>query len=128
MVNICPVCGFLMRYPARDWNICPSCGTEFGYDDAGRTHAELRHAWIDRGMQWWSPVESPPDGWNALEQLNNVVVFRQQIYIVPLSYNNNTNTGIPAISATWIRRTSNRERLTPPPAEKMHLDLTGLLR
>lgn len=74
MVNICPVCGFLMRYPARDWNICPSCGTEFGYDDAGRTHQQLRGIWISRGMPWWSPVEAPPIGWSAMEQLKRVLL------------------------------------------------------
>lgn len=51
--NICPVCGYLGCL-IEDWHICPCCGTEFGYDDAGRTHAELRRRWIDGGMKWWS--------------------------------------------------------------------------
>src|ERR1700683_5626964 len=79
-MNICPVCGFLMRYPARDWHICPSCGTEFGYEDIGRSYEELRLAWFQRGAHWWSPAEREPVGWNPLEQLNNLSVYQPQVY------------------------------------------------
>jgi hypothetical protein len=92
-MNICPVCGFRMRYPARDWHICPCCGTEFGYEDVGRTYEQLRVAWFERGAHWWSPVEPPPVGWNPIEQLNNLAVYQPQVYhtgVVP-SYNNSTN-------------------------------------
>ena len=41
----CPVCAYtLMPYPADEGNICPCCGTEFGYDDL---LAEL-----DRRARW----------------------------------------------------------------------------
>ncbi len=65
----CPVCGYYMEDPPRDYNICPSCGTEFGYHDAGRTHEELRNIWIKSGAEWWSPVDRKPERWNAYIQL-----------------------------------------------------------
>jgi len=74
MVNICPVCGYQMRLPPIDFHICPSCGTEFGYDDAGRTHADLRSQWLDGGAQWWSTDTPPPANWNPYVQLENLIV------------------------------------------------------
>lgn len=67
--NICPVCGYQLPWPPEDFHICPSCGTEFGYDDAGRTHAELRAQWIERGAHWWSRSTPAPVGWDPLVQL-----------------------------------------------------------
>jgi ribosomal protein L37AE/L43A len=67
---MCPVCG----YPEMDgapasWNICPCCGVEFEYHDAGRTHEELRAEWIATGMNWWSTARLAPEGWNPETQL-----------------------------------------------------------
>lgn len=73
MVNICPVCGYGMKSPAADYHICPCCGTEFGYDDAGRDHAELRANWLRSGAKWWSPLDSPPAGWDPYRQVNQVI-------------------------------------------------------
>ena len=67
--NTCPVCGYRMEFPPEDYNICPCCGTEFGYDDAGTTHKNLRAKWTSLGMRWWSPNTVPPNAWNALAQL-----------------------------------------------------------
>ncbi len=69
---LCPVCGFHLRYPPADFNICPSCGTEFGYSDSGRTYEELRQNWLWHGARWASTVEKPPRNWDALLQLNNL--------------------------------------------------------
>jgi hypothetical protein len=64
----CPVCGFdEMKYPAKDYHICPCCGTEFGNDDAEFTHAELRNLWIGNGGRWFFGVA--PDGWDPNLQL-----------------------------------------------------------
>lgn len=52
-----------------DFNICPSCGAEFGYSDAGRTFDDLRAEWIDMGMPWHSKYEKPPRNWNPQLQL-----------------------------------------------------------
>ncbi len=74
MVNICPVCGYHMQWPPIDYHICPSCGTEFGYDDAGRSHADLRSQWLEEGARWWSTHTPPPTNWNPYVQLDNLVV------------------------------------------------------
>lgn len=73
MVNICPVCGYLLKWPPADFHICPSCGTEFGYDDAGRTHSELRAMWLRSGAEWWSPTTQRPEHWDAYLQLDNLI-------------------------------------------------------
>lgn len=82
MHHICPVCGYPELYepawadghPSED--ICPSCGTQFGYDDARGVdvesrrivHAELRARWVASGSKWWSP-EPEPANWNPKRQL-----------------------------------------------------------
>jgi hypothetical protein len=69
-MNTCPVCGYdKLKYPARDYTICPSCGTEFGYHDTSRTFEELRISWMARGMQWHSLVVSRPLNWKPVAQL-----------------------------------------------------------
>jgi hypothetical protein len=63
---MCPVCFFPeMSEPPTDFAICPSCGTEFGYSDAGRTWDELRDGWIERGKRWHSRVIPQPSGWKG---------------------------------------------------------------
>lgn len=78
---VCPVCGYAnLEEPAYahglpSYEICPSCGTEFGYDDAhaaaSRTDvfATLRQQWVDRGLPWSSAATDPPAQWNPAEQL-----------------------------------------------------------
>ncbi len=83
---LCPVCGYpeLVDPP---WDndsgsdeICPSCGTHFGYHDAaggdaGRreeVYRRLREAWRSAGYPWFAPDEPPPAGWNPEEQLETV--------------------------------------------------------
>jgi hypothetical protein len=70
----CLVCGFPeLEEPPYDetgtatFEICPCCGIEFGYQDAKRSHAELREEWIKAGMKWW--YQDPPPGWDAKAQL-----------------------------------------------------------
>jgi len=65
----CPICGYLMNAAARDFNICPCCGTEFGYDDRRRSHVELRNRWISNGARWFSRATAPPVRWSAWAQL-----------------------------------------------------------
>lgn len=46
----CPVCGYGgLTEPPSDFTICP---TEFGYDDATRSHEELREEWVRNGSRW----------------------------------------------------------------------------
>jgi hypothetical protein len=81
MANICPVCGYSLERPPSDYRICPSCGTEFGYDDAGRDYTELRAAWLRAGARWWSPSRPAPVGWDPYKQLN--VLFEKEPVISP---------------------------------------------
>ena len=74
--SFCPVCGYPdLTEPAYDqhgcasFDICPSCGTEFGYDDAGRTHADLRERWVNTGAKWSSSTAKPPAGWDPVAQI-----------------------------------------------------------
>ena len=77
MTQTCPVCGYLeLRDPP--WSnglpsdeICPQCGTHFGYDDAvglrdpaalGARHRQLRDAWVREGSRWWSTSTPEPPG------------------------------------------------------------------
>ena len=76
MGNTCPVCGFAkLAEPAYDkvgcasFEICPSCGTEFGYHDATKSHADLRKLWLAAGVPWSSQVIASPPNWDAMEQL-----------------------------------------------------------
>ncbi|PWE39732.1 hypothetical protein C9I49_25505 [Pseudomonas prosekii] len=75
---VCPVC----RYPDLDepaydsfgcasYNICPCCGTEFGYDDSTTAHSDLRGKWVSEGMQWWSKHQLKPNDWDPVRQLKN---------------------------------------------------------
>ena len=70
--NMCPVCGYGMQEPPSDFNICPSCGTEFGNHDRNATIEELRQSWIRTGMKWWSTYDAEPENWNPERQLMGV--------------------------------------------------------
>lgn len=59
-----------MTEPVAEGNICPCCGTEFGYDDdLGVTYEQLRRLWIEQGMPWFSRATTQPVGWDPLTQL-----------------------------------------------------------
>jgi hypothetical protein len=121
MVNICPVCGFRLMYPATDHRICPCCGTEFGYDDAGRSHEELREVWVENGARWWSPVDPTPPGWNPREQLTNLEMLTGQqasagMYFTFAAYGNNNSTGVPASTLPFYWQPRKRKRMSVHPA------------
>ena len=71
----CPVCGYnKLEEPPEEHAICPSCGTQFGYNDEGPLskdlmHAELRRDWIAHQAQWSSTVIHKPVGWSGWTQL-----------------------------------------------------------
>jgi hypothetical protein len=75
---ICPVCGYsgLIEPPYSNqepsFEICPSCGTEFGLDDDDRSFDQLRDAWIASGSKWWSSHQAPPQGWDSAKQLSKL--------------------------------------------------------
>lgn len=89
----CPVCGNSLEFKAWEFGegsqeICPCCGTQFGYTDAHFGHnilpiwREIRQKWIKNGMKWgWSmklnrAVESVsyprPSNWDPIQQLKNI--------------------------------------------------------
>lgn len=78
-IYLCPVCEYdkldeppydSFGYPT--YNMCPCCGTEFGYDDVTKKHSELRNAWIGNGMRWWSKNAQPPNNWDPEIQVGSV--------------------------------------------------------
>jgi len=70
MAYTCPVCGFSdLPEPPANFSICPSCGTEFGYDDAKTSYAHLRQEWIIAGAPWFSRARRPSQQWNPWLQL-----------------------------------------------------------
>ena len=83
----CPVCGFPLKYPPEDFNICPSCGVEFGYETAGRSFYELRQEWVDSGAHWASRVHDKPRNWNPWIQLEtaHLSYFRPEFHNHPSS-------------------------------------------
>ncbi|MGH9150346.1 MAG: hypothetical protein ACRD0F_08400 [Acidimicrobiales bacterium] len=60
--------------------VCPSCGIQFGYDDAAASgpverrdaYERWREAWIRGGMQWFSPSRRPPARWDPHAQLRRL--------------------------------------------------------
>jgi len=82
----CPVCGYTLWFsPWVDENpsdeICPSCGIQFGYDDAQQgedfsqrsaIYMRWRNKWIQDGMPWFSQSMGKPDNWNPNEQLKRI--------------------------------------------------------
>ena len=78
MSHTCPVCHYPeLREPPRStkggasFEICPSCGFQFGVDDDDRgiTHAQWRSKWIESGMKWSSFGTAKPAKWNPELQL-----------------------------------------------------------
>jgi hypothetical protein len=96
----CPVCAFPGLEEPGDADresseICPCCGTRFGYDDEPlacgedlapelpgshrranpayrrAAHLALRRRWIERGMRWWSASRPAPAGWGPRAQLGD---------------------------------------------------------
>ena len=77
--NTCPVCGYEMEAPPKDYRICPSCGTEFGVNDVNASIAELRESWMSTGPAWWSTVDARPDNWDPIDQLEKAgIAVRRQ--------------------------------------------------
>ncbi len=71
--NICPVCGYdgFEETPTLG-DICPSCGTEYGFNDERVSHKTLRQRWEKQGCKWWSHRRYPSSDWNAEIQLANL--------------------------------------------------------
>jgi hypothetical protein len=77
----CPVCGYpkLKELPRSltaggSYEICPSCGFQFGVsdDDLGFTYERWRENWRKGGMKW-SSHQKRPRSWNPEAQLATIV-------------------------------------------------------
>ena len=69
-----------MPDPPEDFNICPSCGTEFGYTDAGVAFEQVRAKWLSCGAPWFSTYIQPPAQWNPIQQLLDAgLAFRYSV-------------------------------------------------
>ncbi len=71
-MHTCPVCGYpkLSEAPKApsgggSYEICPSCGFQFGVDDddRGLSYAQGREKWLAKGGGWWSKSTSKPEDW-----------------------------------------------------------------
>jgi hypothetical protein len=90
MMFTCPVCFYQgLRKPPVEHEICPCCGTQFGYHDAGPgslalIYERLRNRWIERGTPWHSRVIPAPLFWNPSGQL----IASKMSYGLPWSIKN----------------------------------------
>ena len=80
MKHTCPVCGYphLTERPRTkrsggSFEICPSCGFQFGVSDDDRafTYAVWRKRWRAGGMKW-SGKDRPPPRWNPALQISKI--------------------------------------------------------
>ena len=69
MAHTCPICSYpQLKEPPRgksgggSYEICPSCGFQFGVDDDDRgiSFDQWRKDWIKRGRPWSSQSIAPP--------------------------------------------------------------------
>ncbi|MDR6496626.1 hypothetical protein J2797_006553 [Paraburkholderia terricola] len=75
----CRVCGYEVSEPpwgedgdSPTWDICPCCGTEFGYEDCTPASAQKkRELWISSGEKWFDASKKPMD-WNYDGQRFNI--------------------------------------------------------
>ena len=77
MSHTCPVCqNPSLKEPPRSksgggsYEICPSCGFQFGVDDDDRgiSHEKWRADWLKRGAPWSSSGIKAPKGWKGQTQ------------------------------------------------------------
>lgn len=76
----CPVCGYLgldesprTEESGASYEICPSCGFEFGVtdEDRGISYEQWRSEWKAGGMRWWSRRPQSA-GWDPVTQLREL--------------------------------------------------------
>lgn len=79
---VCLVCGYphLLEPPrgasgGGSYEICPSCGFQFGVDDddRGLDYKTARERWRAKGAPWYSRRITPPPGWQAEAQMRHLL-------------------------------------------------------
>lgn len=108
--NTCPVCGYEMEAPPKDYRICPSCGTEFGVSDVNASIAELRESWMGTGPKWWSRVDAMPANWDPIDQMEKAgIAVRRQPTNQPSAVS--TSSGTSTIGGRdWARWAASEPR------------------
>jgi hypothetical protein len=92
--NTCPVCGYEMEAPPKNYRICTSCGTEFGVSDANASIAELRESWMKTGPAWWGDADAKPVNWDPITQMENAgIVIKRQPSSQPTAVSTATSSG-----------------------------------
>ncbi len=90
---ICPVCGYSEleespydKFGDSSFEICPCCGTEFGYHDFVKNKKDLtlrwkslREKWLRKNAKWHFP-EKKPKKWSLKEQLKNLKIRKINIF------------------------------------------------
>lgn len=109
--EICPVCGFQMEDSPSDFNICPSCGTEFGLHDANSTVEELRVNWIRTGPRWWSTTDPEPVGWDPGGQIGRLLAAEDRQKYSRVYFVGSADSGRSSKHAQFLR--------SPQPAAKI---------
>lgn len=77
--NHCRVCGYGLPIPpwgadgrSPTWEICPCCGTEFGYEDCTPTSTRsAREKWIANGKKWFDATKKPAN-WSFDSQSEDI--------------------------------------------------------
>lgn len=106
--NRCPVCGYEMEAPPRDYRVCPSCGTEFGLHDVNASIQELRETWIRTGPSWWSTADAKPVNWDPLAQMENAgIAVKRPAAKEPISVSTSSSTAVVS-GAGWVAAPSGR--------------------
>ena len=90
--NTCPVCGYDMKAPPKNYRICSSCGTEFGVSDVNTSIAELRESWMKTGPKWWD-ADSRPANWDPITQMEDAgIVIRRPVASQPSAVSTATSS------------------------------------
>lgn len=77
----CRICGYINLEPpwgedgkTPDFNICPCCGVEAGYEDCTKEAInKYRKSWLEMGSKW-NEKEEKPKNWNIEEQFKNIPI------------------------------------------------------
>lgn len=78
--DVCRICGFRPAFPpygedgcSASYEICASCGNEYGVTDRhDRQIEQRREDWLRTGPGWYSQHTAPPADWDPWDQLQQV--------------------------------------------------------
>jgi hypothetical protein len=101
--SICPICGFITPHPwgpawtitietgedgmhlgTPSWDICPSCNTQYGEDDApdtliDDTNTKITEKWCSLRIEWFLKMRKDGKVDDAIKQLKNIDISYDDI-------------------------------------------------